>query len=406
MELANPEEAVSATIATETPETVREQVIAWRRHLHQHPELSFHERETSQFVANTLAAFGGLEISRPTPTSVMARLIGGAGAGPVLALRADIDALPILEANSHDFVSTTPGVMHACGHDGHTSMMLGAVSILVSRRAELRGEVRVLFQHAEELYPGGASQMVEAGALDGVDMIIGAHLWLSLPVGQVGVRTGPLMAALNTFRITIEGTGGHAAIPQQTIDPIVTAAQVVTNLQHVVARNVDPLASAVISVTQINGGTTTNVIPGVVELSGTVRTFDPKLRTQIPVLMERVIAGVTAAHGATYKWTFEPGYAAVHNDAAANDLVRRAVTRALGADVLVEATPTMGAEDFSAYQQTKPGAFFFIGARNEDRGIVHPHHHERFDLDERALDHGTRIFVAAALEHLGSGNAS
>jgi amidohydrolase len=266
--------------------------------------------------------------------------------------------------------------------------------------------VRVLFQHAEELYPGGASQMVEAGALDGVDMIIGAHLWLSLPVGQVGVRTGPLMAALNTFRITIEGTGGHAAIPQQTIDPIVTAAQVVTNLQHVVARNVDPLASAVISVTQINGGTTTNVIPGVVELSGTVRTFDPKLRTQIPVLMERVIAGVTAAHGATYKWTFEPGYAAVHNDAAANDLVRRAVTRALGADVLVEATPTMGAEDFSAYQQTKPGAFFFIGARNEDRGIVHPHHHERFDLDERALDHGTRIFVAAALEHLGSGNAS
>ena len=397
---------MSATIATETPETVREQVIAWRRHLHQHPELSFHERETSRFVAETLASFGGLEISRPTPTSVMARLIGGAGAGPVLALRADIDALPILEANNHPFVSTSPGVMHACGHDGHTAMMLGAAKILVSRRAELRGEVRFLFQHAEELYPGGASQMVETGALDGVEMIVGAHLWLSLPVGQVGVKTGPLMAALNTFRVAIEGTGGHAAIPQQTVDPIVTAAHVVTNLQHVVARNVDPLASAVISVTQINGGTTTNVIPGAVELSGTVRTFDPTLRAKIPVLMERVIAGVTAAHGATYKWTFEPGYAAVHNDAAANDLVRRAVTRALGAEVLVEATPTMGAEDFSAYQQAKPGAFFFIGARNEDRGIVYPHHHERFDLDERALDHGTRIFVAAALEHLGGGNAS
>lgn len=396
---------MSATRTIETPETVRDQVIAWRRQLHQHPELSFHERETSQFVADTLASFGGLEISRPTPTSVMARLIGDAGRGPVLALRADIDALPIVEANSHDFVSTSPGVMHACGHDGHTSMLLGAVKILVSRRAELCGEVRFLFQHAEELYPGGASQMVEAGVLDGVELIIGAHLWLSLPVGQVGVRAGPLMAALNTFRVTIEGTGGHAAIPQQTIDPIVTAAQVVTNLQHVVARNVDPLASAVISVTQISGGTTTNVIPGAVDMSGTVRTFDPKLRAKIPVLMERVIAGVTAAHGATYKWTFEPGYAAVHNDAAANDLVRRAVTRALGAEALVEATPTMGAEDFSAYQQSKPGAFFFIGARNEDRGIVYPHHHERFDLDERALDHGTRIFVAAALEHLGGGNA-
>jgi amidohydrolase len=392
-------------MAIETPESVREQVIAWRRHLHQHPELSFHERETSQFIADTLAGFGGLDISRPTPTSVMARLIGGAGAGPVLAIRADIDALPITEANSHSFVSRAPGVMHACGHDGHTSMLLGAVKVLLGHRDQLRGEVRFLFQHAEELYPGGASQMVEAGALDGVEMIIGAHLWLSMNFGKVGVKAGPLMAALNTFRITITGAGGHAAIPQQTIDPIVTAAEVVTSLQHVVSRNVDPLASAVISVTQINGGTTTNVIPGAVEMSGTVRTFDPALRERMPVLMERVVAGICAAHGASYGYTFEPGYAAVDNDEAASDLVRRAVVRALGADVLVEARPTMGAEDFSAYQQAKPGSFFFIGARNEERGMVYPHHHERFDLDERALDYGTRIFVAAALEHLGPSHA-
>jgi amidohydrolase len=232
-------------------------------------------------------------------------------------------------------------------------------------------------------------------------MVIGAHLWLSLPFGQVGVKAGPLMASLNEFHITIEGAGGHAAIPQQTVDPIVIAAQVVTNLQHVVARNVDPLASAVISVTQINGGTATNVIPGAVEMSGTVRVFDQALRARIPALMERVVAGVTAAHGASYRWSWEPGYATVINDAAASDLVRRAVTRALGAEMLVEATPTMGAEDFSAYQGCVPGAFFFIGARNEERGIVHPHHHERFDLDERALDFGTRIFVAAALERLG-----
>jgi amidohydrolase len=395
---------VSATTAVETPETMREQVIIWRRHLHQHPELSFHEHATSQFIADTLASFGGLEISRPTPTSVMARLFGEAGPGPVLAIRADIDALPIVEANTHDFVSQSPGVMHACGHDGHTSMLLGAVKILVGHRAQLRGEVRFLFQHAEELYPGGASQMVAAGVLDGVEMVIGAHLWLSMSFGKVGVKTGPLMAALNTFRITITGAGGHAAIPQQTIDPIVTAAEVVTSLQHIVARNVDPLASAVISVTQISGGTTTNVIPGAVEMAGTVRTFDPELRARIPVLMERVVAGICSAHGATYQWTFEPGYATVDNDATASDLVRRAVVRALGPDVLVEARPTMGAEDFSAYQQVKPGAFFFIGARNEERGMIYPHHHERFDLDERALDYGTRIFVAAALEHLGGAN--
>lgn len=382
----------------ETPESVREQVVAWRRHLHQHPELSFHEHGTAQFVADTLASFGDLEISRPTPTSVVARLFGGGGPGAVLAIRADIDALPIQEANSHDFVSRNAGVMHACGHDGHTAMLLGAVKILLSRRAELRGEVRFLFQHAEELYPGGAAEMVHAGVLDGVKQVIGAHLWLSLPFGQVGVKPGPLMAALNTFRITIEGAGGHAAIPQQTVDPIAIAAQVVTNLQHVVARNVDPLASAVISVTQINGGTTTNVIPGSVEMAGTVRTFDPALRARIPELMERVLAGVTAAHGARYHWEFEPGYAAVINDPGPSELVRRSVVRALGADVLVDATPTMGAEDFSAYQQRVPGAFFFIGARNDERGIVHPHHHERFDLDERALDYGTRIFVVAAME--------
>jgi amidohydrolase len=392
------------TIA-QAAERVREQVITWRRHLHQHPELSFHERNTSQFVADTLASFGGLEISRPTPTSVMARLFGEAGPGPVLAIRADIDALPIVEANTHDFVSQAPGVMHACGHDGHTSMLLGAVKVLLGHRRALRGEVRFLFQHAEELYPGGASQMVAAGALDGVELVIGAHLWLSMSFGRVGVKAGPLMASLNTFRITITGAGGHAAIPQQTIDPIVTAAEVVTSLQHVVSRNVDPLASAVISVTQINGGSTTNVIPGAVEMAGTVRTFDPELRQRIPVLMERVVAGICSAHGATYEWTFEPGYAAVDNDAAACDLVRRAVVRALGPDVLVEARPTMGAEDFSAYQQATPGAFFFIGARNEERGIVYPHHHERFDLDERALDYGTRIFVAAALEHLGDPHA-
>jgi amidohydrolase len=385
----------------ETAESVRDAVITWRRHLHQHPELSFHEERTAQFVFDTLASFGGLELSRPTRTSVVARLIGSR-TGPVLAMRADMDALPIQERNTHDFVSTHDGVMHACGHDGHTSMLLGAAKVLASRRDELAGEVRFLFQHAEELHPGGAQEMVKAGVLDGVDVVIGAHLWLPMAVGKVGVRAGALMAAPDNFVVTIGGSGGHAAAPQDTVDSIAVAAQVITNLQHVVSRNVDPLLPAVLSVTRIAGGTTFNVIPGSVEFAGTVRTFDAVLRVRIPELMERVIAGVAAAHGATYEFRYERGYHPVINDAKATELLHRAVTRALGADVLVEATPTMGGEDFSAYQQTTPGSFFYIGARNEERGIVHPHHHERFDLDERALDHGTRIFVAAAEDMLGA----
>lgn len=392
---------MTATASPVTPDTVRETVVAWRRKLHQEPELSFHETRTAGFVAETLAGFGGLDISRPTATSVVARLIGKSG-GPVLAMRADIDALPIQEANEHGFVSTSPGVMHACGHDGHTAMLLGAARVLASRRGELRGEVRFIFQHAEELPPGGAADLVAAGVMDNVDLVIGAHLWLPLPFGQVGVKSGALMASPDTFRIVIEGAGGHAAMPQLTVDSIAIAAQVVTNLQHVVSRAVDPLASAVVSVTRISGGTAANVIPGTVELEGTVRTFDPALRERIPQLMERIIAGVTSAHGARYRWTYERGYHPVLNDEQATDLLRRSVVRALGASALTEAVPTMGGEDFSAYQQRAPGAFFFVGARNEERGIVHPHHHERFDLDERALDYGTRIFVAAAEEYLGT----
>lgn len=387
-----------ATLREQT-DRVRDTVITWRRHLHQHPELSFHEEGTAQFVADTVAEFGGFEVTRPTATSVVARLRGRAG-GRVLGIRADMDALPITEKNSHDFISRTPGVMHACGHDGHTAMLLGAAKILATHRDELEGEVRFIFQHAEELYPGGAEELVRAGVVDGVDLVIGAHLWLPSPLGQVGVRTGALMAAPDTFRIVIQGSGGHAAAPHQTVDSIAVGAQVVTNLQHVVSRNVDPLSQAVVSVTQFIGGTANNVIPGSVELIGTVRTFDATLRRRIPELMERIVRGVTQAHGATYSFAYENGYRPVVNDEEASALLRRAVVAALGAGALVEATPTMGGEDFSAYQQRVPGSFFFIGARNEERGIVHPHHHEKFDIDERALDHGTRIFVAAALEFL------
>lgn len=386
---------------TETVESVRDDVLGWRRHLHQYPERSFHEERTAQFIADTLAGFGGLEITRPTPTSVLARLMG-ARPGRVLAIRADIDALPIEEKNKHSFVSRNAGVMHACGHDGHTAMLLGAAKVLVGQRDTLAGEVRFVFQHAEELYPGGAEEMVQAGVMDDVDIVIGAHLWTPLAVGKVGVKAGSLMASPDIVRMTITGSGGHAALPHQTVDPIAVAAQVITNLQHIVARNVDPLQPSVVSITRIAGGTTHNVIPGSVELEGTVRTFDEALRTEMPRHIERIVAGITSAHGATYTLEYERGYRPVVNDERASDLLRRAVVHALGDDFLTEAIPTMGGEDFSAYQQRAPGSFFFIGARCEERGIVQPHHHECFDIDERALDYGTRIFVAATLDFLAA----
>ena len=353
----------TAVPAAPSVDSIRETVISWRRHLHQHPELSFQEEHTSQWIHDTLAEIGGLELSRPTKTSVLARLITGRP-GPVLAIRADIDALPIDEKNSHDFISKTPGVMHACGHDGHTSMLLGAVAVLAGMRDQLRGELRFIFQHAEELLPGGAQELVKAGVLEGVDMVIGAHLWLGQPFGEVGVKAGALMAAADTFRATITGKAGHAAMPQRSVDTVLVAAEAVVNLHHIVARNVDPLAPAVMTVSQIHGGTAHNIIPGSVELEGTIRTFDASLRDEIPALMHRVLGGITSAHGATYELTVVKGYASVQNDERATDLLRRAVIRGVGEEHLTDATPNMGGEDFSAYQQGAPGAFFFIGARN------------------------------------------
>ncbi|KAB7706717.1 amidohydrolase [Bacillus aerolatus] len=380
-------------------EVIQDEVVEWRRYLHRHPELSFQEEKTAQFVYDTLQSFGHLELTRPTKTSVMARLIGR-GPGRVLAIRADMDALPIQEENDFEFVSQNPGVMHACGHDGHTAMLLGTAKVLTQLKDQIQGEVRFLFQHAEELYPGGAEEMVQAGVLDGVDQVIGTHLWSPLEVGKIGIISGPAMASSAEFWIEIHGKGGHAAAPHEAIDSIAIASQVVTSLQNIVSRHTDPLDTLVLSVTRFVGGSANNIIPDSVELSGTVRCFDPQLQDQVPVMIENIIKGITGAYGATYNFEFKKVYRAVNNDQEVTRYVEETVQDIFGEEAVNRMRPVMGGEDFSAYQQKVPGSFIFIGARNEEKGIVHPHHHPRFTIDESALPIGVRLLTEFAYKML------
>ena len=378
---------------------LEERTIGWRRHLHANPELSFEEHETSAFVEQTLRSFGGLEIERPTPTSVLARL-HGSRPGKVVALRADLDALPIHEENDVPYASTRPGVMHACGHDGHTAMLLAAASALVERRDSLSGEVRFVFQHAEELPPGGAEALVAAGVVDGADLVAGIHLLSGLETGLISVQPGAVTAAADLFSLEITGRGGHGAFPHETVDPVAVAAQVIANLQHVVARETDPFDSAVVSVTTVHGGTAKNVIPGSVVLGGTVRTLDTTRRADVCDAIERIVSGVTAAHRATYTFDYEVGYDPVVNDPGVVGMVREAIVGELGGDALAVRPPVMAGEDFSAYGRVAPAAFVWVGSGNEALGTTFAHHHPRFDIDEAALRLGAAVFVRTALDAL------
>ena len=356
------------------------QVIEWRRHLHRHPEPSFEEHETARFIAETLESIG-LTPERPTATSVVARL----GSGPAIALRADIDALPITEESGVEFASENPGAMHACGHDGHTAMLLGAAQQLASDPPPGR-EIRFIFQHAEELAPGGARDLVQAGVMDGVELIYGCHLWTPLDYGKVAALPGPFMAAADFFRLTIRGRGGHAGLPHTADDTVVAAAAVVTELQHVVSRRIDPLQPAVVTVGSLHAGDAPNVIPGEAVLTGTTRSFDPHVRERLPQLIEATAHHVAQAHGATAELDFQFGYKPVVNDPEATALVQDAI-----GDRLTDLDPIMGGDDFSAYLEHAPGCYAFIGA-----GAEYPHHHPRFRIDERALAIGTRLHVEVA----------
>jgi amidohydrolase len=381
-------------ILVELPE-LEPEIIGWRRHFHEHPELSYDEHETARFVEWKLQRWG-LEPERPTPTSVVARLRGDLP-GPTIALRADMDALPIEEENTFEFASKHPGVMHACGHDGHTAMLLGVAQLMSRRGAEVPGEVRFVFQHAEEKPPGGAVELVEAGVLEGVDAIVGAHLMSIIDTGQIVVLPGPELAAADLFEITVRGRGGHGAMPQQTVDPVAVAAQLVSALQLPVSRQTDPLDSAVLSITRIVGGSAHNVIPETVELWGTVRTFRPETREEIRESMARISESVTAAFGAEADFRWVEGYPAVVNDPRVAGMIAEAASAVVGNGGVVDIPPIMGGEDFSAYLARTPGAFVLVGARSEEAESAYPHHHPRFTVDERALPIGVAVLVRSAL---------
>jgi len=377
-------------------------LVRTRRDLHRHPELGFQEHRTAGIAAERLRAAGYEVQTGIAETGVVGTLRGGAGEGPTLLLRADMDALPIEEECAHDFTSTHAGVMHACGHDAHVAIGLAVAERLARTRGEWGGTVRYVFQPAEE-GGGGALRMVEEGVLEGVDAALGLHVWLGMESGVVGVVPGPFMASAGSFEITLRGRGGHGALPHETIDAVMVGSQVVVALQSIVSRNVSPLDSAVVSVGTFQAGTAQNVIADTARLTGTVRAFDVDACAELPRRIERVVAGVCSALGAEYGFDYVQDTPPTINDPALAEAVRLAALEVVGAE-RVRTGPdvrTMASEDFGEFLLRVPGCYFFVGARNEARGAVHPHHSPRFDICEDALPVAVDVLERAARRVLG-----
>ena len=372
------------------------QLVEWRRQIHQKPELGFQEKITAEFISQKLQNWGIEHQVGIAQTGIVAIIKGEKSApGKVLAIRADMDALPIQELNEVPYCSQRDGIMHACGHDGHTAIALGTAYYLHQHRQELNGTVKIIFQPAEE-GPGGAKPMIAAGVLNNpdVDAIIGLHLWNNLPLGTVGVRPGALMAAVELFRCNIFGKGGHGAIPHQTVDSLVVAAQIVSALQTIVSRNINPLDSAVVTVGELHAGTAVNVIADTAKMGGTVRYFNPDLAGFFKERIEKIIAGICQSHGANYDLDYIHLYPPVINDAEIAALVRSVAQEVIEIPIGVfSECQTMGGEDMSFFLQEVPGCYFFLGSANAEKKLDYPHHHPRFDFDETALPMGVEMFV-------------
>jgi amidohydrolase len=368
-------------------------VVAIRRDVHRHPESGFQEKRTADLIERRLGAIR-VESKRIAGTGILAT-IKGAKPGPTMLVRADIDALPVDELNEVPYRSQVPGMMHACGHDGHVATALGAATVLAGRRDQLA--VKFMFQPAEE-GPGGALPMIEAGILDRpkVDAAFAMHMWNDLTVGQIGARPGPVFASADEFTIKITGKGGHGAAPHQTIDPIVAAAHVTLALQTIASRKTHPLKSAVVTVGQIHGGVRHNIISDHATLNGTCRALEKPVRAMIQKEIRAIAKGVTAALGAKAEVEWRDGYPPTVNDPAMTELVRAAAAEVVGASNVVAQEITMGAEDMSYVLERVPGCYWLLGSANAKKGLDYPHHSARFDFDEESLPIGVQVWTRIA----------
>ncbi|MCY8922342.1 M20 peptidase aminoacylase family protein [Bacillus atrophaeus] len=381
-------------MAEEYNDALNKRLINMRRDLHEHPELSFKEFETTKKIRRWLEEENIEILDVPQlETGVIAEIKGHAD-GPVIAVRADIDALPIHEQTNLPFASKTDGTMHACGHDFHTASIIGTAILLNKRKDELKGTVRFIFQPAEEI-AAGARKVIEAGVLDGVSAIFGMHNKPDLPVGTIGLKEGPLMASVDRFELVIKGKGGHAGIPNNSVDPIAAAGQIVSGLQSVVSRNISSLQNAVVSITRIQGGSSWNVIPDQAEMEGTVRTFQKEAREAVPEHMKRIAEGIAAGYGAQTEFRWFPYLPSVMNDDQFLNAASEAAARLGYQTVPAEQSP--GGEDFALYQEKVPGFFVWMGTNGTEEW-----HHPAFTLDEEALQVAARYFAELAVTVLES----
>ncbi|WP_313770615.1 M20 family metallopeptidase [Bacillus sp. S/N-304-OC-R1] len=375
-----------------------DEMVEIRRYLHQYPELSFEEVETPKYIAGYHEKLGHQVRTGVGGRGVVA-ILKGEKPGKTVALRADFDALPIQEENEVPYKSKVDGVMHACGHDGHTATLLVLAKALNLLKNEIEGNIVFIHQHAEELAPGGAIAMIDDGCLEGVDVIFGTHIWATSPVGEIGYRTGPALAAADRFHIDIQGKGGHGAQPHLTKDSIVIASQLVVNLQQIVSRRVDPLDSAVLSVGSFEAKNAFNVIADTVRLTGTVRTFKEEVRSKMESEIRRITEGTCLAADAKFSYQFLRGYPPTVNHKKETEFIAKLAPNVPGVIKTQEIAPQMGGEDFAYYLERVPGTFFITGARIADRTEAYPHHHPKFDIDEQGLLIAANVLGAATLTY-------
>jgi amidohydrolase len=388
-------------ILTES-EAIAKEVVAWRRHLHAHPELSMQEHNTARYVAAQLKSAGISYQEGIAETGIVGIIEGKTSSGKTVALRADMDALPIMEQRDISYCSTNEGVMHACGHDAHMAVVLGAATVISRMRDSYAGNVKLLFQPSEESYPGGASMLINAGVLENPvpDVILGEHVYPELEAGKVGFRSGKYMASTDEFFITVKGRGGHGAIPDRNIDPVVAAAHIITSLQQIVSRNARPVMPTVLSIGRVIADGQTNIIPDEVRMEGIIRTFDETWREEVKNRIRTIASSVARAHGAEAVVKVNQGYPFLENDPEVTEKMRGYARELLGDENVVDLEPRMTAEDFAYYLQKVPGCFYRLGTRNEEKGITSNLHTATFDIDESSLQTGVALMAWLTLRTL------